>query len=327
MICLGIESTAHTFGIGMVDEKGKILVDEKDVYRPEKGKGIIPQEAAEHHRKVKEEVLKKALEKVKLKMENVDLIAYSFGPGLPPCLLAGADFAIELSKKYNKRLIPINHSLAHVEIGKLTTGSKDPIVVYLSGGNTQIISFVDGRYRVFGETMDIPIGNAIDSLSRQIGIEPPYGPNFDKAAEKGKEYADLPYVVKGMDLSFSGIVTDAVRKFKLGMSKEDVCHSMQEICYAIITEVTERAIAHTGKKEVLLVGGVAASSRMQKMMEQMCLDRGAKLYVVPKEYSGDCGVNIAWTGLLAYKSKWKKSIKDKFDPKWRIDDVEITWLK
>lgn len=327
MICLGIESTAHTFGIGIVDEKGKVLANEKDVYMPVMGKGIVPQEATDHHKKVKEDVLKKALDAAKLEMKDIDLIAYSFGPGLPPCLLVGADFSIELSKKYKKTLIPVNHSLAHVEIGKLTTGSKDPIVVYLSGGNTQIISFVDGRYRIFGETMDIPIGNAIDSLSRQIGIEPPYGPNFDKAAEKGKKYVDLPYVVKGMDLSFSGIVTDAVRKFKAGLSKEDVCYSMQETCFSMITEVAERAIAHTGKKEVLLVGGVAVSRRMQEMMNQMCLDREAKLYTVPKEYAGDNGVNIAWTGILAYESKWKSKINDKFNPKWRMDDVEITWLK
>lgn len=327
MICLGIESTAHTFGIGIVNDKGEILVDEKDVYRQEVGKGIVPQEAAEHHRKVSGDVLEKALKKSGLKMEDVNIIAYAAGPGLPPCLLAGADFAIELSKRYKKILIPVNHSLAHIEIGKLTAGSEDPIIVYLSGGNTQIISFVDDKYRVFGETLDIPVGNAIDSFARQVGIEPPYGPNFDKCAEQGKNYIDLPYVVKGMDLSFSGIVTDAVRKVKNGLKKEDVCYSMQEICFSMITEVTERTMAHTAKNEVLLVGGVAASKRMQEMMNQMCLDREAKMYVVPREYAGDCGANIAWTGVLAHKSKWRQKVENKFNPKWRVEDVEITWLK
>lgn len=327
MICLGIESTAHTFGIGIVNDKGEILADEKDVYIPALGKGIIPHEAAEHHRKVGEEVLKKILEKADLTLGDIDIIAYSAGPGLPPCLLVGADFSIELSKKHKKPLIPVNHCLAHLEIGKLTAGSKDPIIVYLSGGNTQIIAFVDGRYRIFGETMDVPVGNAIDSLAREIGIEPPYGPNFDKTAEQGKQFIDLPYVVKGMDLSFSGIVTKAVKKFKEGLSKQDICYSMQEICFSMITEVTERALAHTAKKEVLLVGGVAASKRMQDMMNQMCIDREAKLYVVPREYAGDCGVNIAWTGMLAYKSKCNQKIENKFNPKWRIDDVEIKWLK
>ena len=109
MICLGIESTAHTFGIGIVNDRGEILSDEKDVYRPVIGKGIIPQEAAEHHRKVSENILEKALKKSELKIEDVDLIAYAAGPGLPPCLLAGANFAINLSKKHKKTLVPVNH--------------------------------------------------------------------------------------------------------------------------------------------------------------------------------------------------------------------------
>jgi len=327
MICLGVESTAHTFGIGIVNEKYEIIADERDTYRPPAGKGIIPHEAAEHHEKLKEEILKRVLEKSRLAMDDIDVISYSAGPGLAPCLLVGAKFSIELAKKFEKPLIPVNHPIAHVEIGRATTGTKDPVVVYLSGGNTQIIAFTEGRYRVFGETLDIPIGNAIDSLARQIGIEPPYGPNFDKAAEKGKQFIDLPYVVKGMDLSFSGIVTAAIKKFKQGLSKEDVCYSMQETCYSMITEVTERALAHTAKEEVLLVGGVAASKRMQDMMNRMCKDRGAKLFAVPHEYSGDNGSMIALVGMMAYKSGWKQEVKNKINPNWRIDEVEVTWLK
>ncbi len=327
MICLGLESTSHTFGIGIVNDKLEILADERSVYMPPAGKGIIPNEAAEHHEKFKDEVLRKALEKSKLTMDDIDIIAYSAGPGLPPSLLVGAKFSIELSKKFKKPLIPVNHPLAHIEIGRVTTDSKDPVVVYLSGGNTQVIAFTGGKYRVFGETMDIPVGNAIDSLSRQIGIEPPYGPNFDKAAEKGKQYIDLPYVVKGMDLSFAGIVTAATKKFKQGLSREDVCYSMQETSFSMITEVTERALAHTGKEEVLLVGGVAASKRMQEMMNQMCSERNAKLYIVPQEYSGDNGSMIALVGVISHKAGWKHKIENKIDPKWRIDEVEVTWLK
>jgi len=326
MICLGVEGTAHTFGIGIVKDN-EILANEKSVYTPPPGKGIIPPEAAEHHSKVKDTILEKALEKASLTLEDIDVIAYSAGPGLPPPLLVCANFSINLSKKFDKPLIPVNHSIAHLEIGRLTTNTKDPVFVYLSGGNTAIIAYAEGFYRIFGETEDIPIGNALDSLAREIRIEPPYGPNFDKFAEKGKKYVELPYVVKGMDLSFSGILTAAVKKFKNGASKEDICYSMQETCFAMVTEVTERALAHTAKEEVLLVGGVAASKRLQDMMNQMCLDRNGKMHVVPKEYAGDCGVNIAWTGLLAHKSKYKQKIEGKINPKWRVDEVKIAWLK
>jgi universal protein Kae1 len=327
MICLGIESSAHTFGIGIVDDKGNILANEKSVYKPSVGKGIIPMDAANFHKMNCEKVLENALNKSKLKMDDIDIVAYVAGAGMAPCLLVGADFAAEVSKKYNKTLVPVCHQVAHLEIGKLTTQTKDPIFLYLSGGNTQIIAFTEGRYRIFGETEDIPIGNALDSLAREIGLEPPYGPNFDKAAENGKKYIELPYVVKGMDLSFTGILTAALNRFKNGASKEDICYSMQETCFAMVTEVTERALAHTAKGEVLLIGGVASSKRMQDMIKTMCEERSAKMFVVPQEFAVDNGANIAWTGILVHNSGWKQKIKDKIKPNWRIDDVEITWLK
>jgi len=321
MICLGIESTAHTFGIGIVNDRGDILADEKDVYRPELGKGIVPQEAAEHHRRVNGYVLEKALKKSGLKIDDIDLIVYAAGPGLPPCLLAGADFSIELSKKYKKPLVQVNHCLAHVEIGKLFTKTKDPIFVYLSGGNTQIIAFIEKFYRIFGETMDIPLGNCLDMVAREMGLQMPGGTAIENLAKKGK-YVELPYVVKGMDVSFSGIGTAAIQLFRNGVAKEDIAFSLQETCFAMLTEVAERAVAHTGKKELLLVGGVAANIRLQEMMRKMCEEREGKMYFVPNQYSGDNGVMIAWTGLLAYKNKKTVKIKDKFLQTWRIDQVE-----
>jgi len=325
MLSLGVETTAHTFGIGIVTDEGKILVNEKDTYIPPIGKGIIPIDAAKHHEKVKEKVLAQALEKSKEKLENVDVISYSAGPGLPPALRVGADFAIGISKKYKKKLIPVNHSLAHLEIGRLTSGTKDPVFVYLSGGNTMIIAYAGGRYRIFGETEDIPVGNCFDVVGREMGLPHPGGPEIEKLALNG-EYVELPYVVKGMDLSFAGIATAATKLFKNGVSKENISYSLQETCFAMLTEVTERAMAHTGKKELLLVGGVAANKRLQEMMKMMCEDRSAKFYVVPSEYSGDQGAMIAWCGILASKSKWKSEFKDKIKPNWRIDQVKINWL-
>jgi len=261
-----------------------------------------------------------------LKFEDIDIIAYSAGPGLPLPLIITADFAIELAKKYKKSLIPVNHCCGHLEIGKLMTNAKDPIFVYLSGGNTQIIAFVEGRYRIFGETEDIPIGNCFDVIAREMNLPMPGGPEIEKLAKNGK-YVKLPYVVKGMDVSYSGIQTAAINLLKRGVPKEDIAYSLQETCFAMLVEVTERALAHTGKSEVLLVGGVAANKRLQEMMKKMCEERGAKMFVVPKEYSCDNGVMIAWVGLLAYKSGWKSSFKDKIFQKWRIDEVEITWIK
>ena len=260
-------------------------------------------------------------------MRDIDIVSFSQGPGIPNMLRVGAAFARYLSLAYDKPLVPVNHCIAHIEVGKLTTAAKDPVVLYLSGGNTQVIAFTEGRYRIFGETQDIPVGNAIDNLAREIGLSPPYGPNFDRIAEEG-QYIKLPYVVKGMDVSFSGILTEAIKKFKAGASAADVCYSFQETAFAMLVEVTERALAHTAKNEVLLVGGVAASKRMQEMVKTMCEERGGKMYVVPREYSGDQGVMIAWTGILAFKNGISVCVKDSsIRQKWRTDEVDIPWLK
>ncbi|MFA4820241.1 MAG: KEOPS complex N(6)-L-threonylcarbamoyladenine synthase Kae1 [Candidatus Aenigmatarchaeota archaeon] len=339
MICLGIESTAHTFSIGIIDDE-KILANTRDMYVPEKG-GINPLDAKEHHVKVKDKVLEESLATAGLSLTDIDLFAYAAGPGLPPCLKVGAQFAKEISK--NKPLFAVNHGVAHIEIGKLMCGCKDPIAVYVSGGNTQVIGYASGRYRVFGETQDIPIGNAIDVFIRETygkdkKAETFGGPVMEKLAEGGC-YMELPYVVKGMDLSFTGITTAAIQKYNKDKSEQmlrNLCFSFQETCYAMLTEVTERALAHTGKSEVLLVGGVAASKRFREMIEIMCQERGAKAFVVPKEYSGDQGVMIAWTGLLMHRSGVKPVSKQThgvrhtivdYNSMWRTDQAEITWME
>jgi len=204
----------------------------------------------------------------------------------------------------------------------LTTGSKDPIIAYLSGANTQVIAHVEGRYQIIGETENLPLGNAIDMLARELNLPMPGGPEIEKLALKG-EYVDLPYTVKGCDLSYSGILTETIKKHKQGIKPEDISYSFQETCFAMLAEVTERAMAHTDKEEVLLVGGVASNKRLQEMLRIMAEERGAKFFVVPQEYSGDCGASIAWTGILAYQKGYEIPVEDsQIKQKWRIDEVE-----
>lgn len=334
---LGIEGTAHTFGIGIFD--GKILADVRDSYKPKQGSGIHPTEAAEHHERVKEKILQQALDEAGITMDDIDTIAYSKGPGLPPCLLRVVNFIKEIGQ--GKKIIEVNHPVAHIEIARFLTGARDPIVIYVSGGNTQIIGYAGGCYRVFGETLDIPIGNALDTFARGLGLPFPGGPEIEKLAEQSqKKYSELPYVVKGMDLSFSGIVTAALNKWEEGRkenktdekkndeNKKNLCYSFQETCYAMLAEVTERAMAHTGKQEVVLTGGVAASKRLRDMLDIMATERGAKAFVCPIEYSGDNGTMIAVAGHVAQKAGQKPISADEadFDPKWRVDEVDVKWM-
>lgn len=328
MFCLGLESTAHTFGIGIVESSRiRILANAKDVYKPKQGWGIHPTEAAEHHKTVSRKVLDDAVAQAGISLDDIDVIAYAAGPGLPPCLKAGLGFAQELAGARGKNMLPVNHCVAHIEVGKLLSGAEDPVTLYVSGGNTQVIAFSAGRYRVFGETQDISVGNAIDTFMRETGGSYPGGPAMEELATRGARFVELPYVVKGMDLSFSGILTDALQKFREGLSVSDLCFSFQETCYAMLTEVTERALAHTGKDEVLVTGGVAASERLCGMLKVMCEERGARFFACPKEYAGDNGAMIGVAGALAFGSGQKgiKAEEADFKQRWRTDEVEVTW--
>jgi len=322
IISLGIEGTAHTFGVGIVSEDGMILADERDVYKSPKGKGLIPLDAKKHHEKVAQSLLEKAIISSRISFEDIDIISYSAGPGLPPPLLFTARFAKKLAENFSKTLVRVHHGIGHIEIGRLLTGCKDAVVVYLSGGHNAILAFVDDSYKIFGETQDITIGNLFDTIARELNFSMPGGPKIDELAEKGKNYIPIPYTVKGMDVSFSGVQTVVLKLISEGINKEDIAFSLEETCFAMLTEVAERALAHTEKNELLLVGGVASSKRLQKMMSKMCEERGAKFYVVPPRYSSDNGVMIAYAGLLAYKNGLDKPFEDLIKPKWRIDEVK-----
>ena len=323
MIVLGIEGTAHTVGVGIVSEN-RILANISKMYKPSQG-GIHPREAANHHAKYLPELLKKAMEDAGVRPENIDGISFSQGPGLGPCLRTVATAARILSMKLKVPIIGVNHCIAHLEIGRFTTGAEDPVMLYVSGGNTQVISYTSGRYRVFGETLDIGIGNMLDKLGREMNLPFPGGPKIENLAKMGEKYISLPYSVKGMDVSFSGLFTAA--KNLIGKEKiEDIAYSVQETAFAMLTEVTERALTHLRKDEVLLAGGVARNKRLRNMLSIMCEERGAKLYIPPPELCVDNGAMIAYLGLLFLKHGIKMKIKDtEVIQRFRTDQVDIPW--
>jgi N6-L-threonylcarbamoyladenine synthase/protein kinase Bud32 len=325
MLCLGIEGTAHTFGIGIVNSKGRILANAAKTYMPEHG-GIHPREAAQFHAANARSVLDEALKLAGIEVKNIDLIAFSQGPGLGPVLRTAATAARALAVWLDVPIIGVNHCIAHVEIGRMAENARDPVTLYVSGGNTQVIAFDAGRYRVFGETLDIPIGNCLDVFAREVGIQHPGGPNVERLAREGKNYIPLPYVVKGMDLSFSGLMSEAVRKHRAGADLRDLCYSLQETAFAALVEVTERAVAHTEKKEVMLTGGVAANKRLREMLRLMAREHRAKFYVPPMELCGDQGAMIAWTGLLMYKHGVRQKLNQtQVFQRYRTDEVDVVW--
>ncbi len=326
MICIGIESTAHTFGVGIVNDKGLVLANVKDTYTTKTG-GIVPVDAAEHHVQVFDRVIKDALEKAKLKMKDIDLISFSQSPGLGHTLRIGAIAARSLSLINDIPLVGVNHCIAHLEIGRLLTDAKDPVLLYVSGANTQVIAYEGGKYRVFGESLDGGVGNFLDSFARELGLGFPGGPKIAQLAEKGEKLVKLPYVVKGMDVSFGGLLTNLKQKLKSGeFSKEDLAYSIQETVFAMLLEVSERAMAHCNKDELLLGGGVACNTRLKEMSKKMCEDRNAKCFVLPNEFNVDNGAMIAWLGIVMNNAGITTPIeKSEIKPYERTDDVKVTW--
>ncbi len=325
IIGLGIESTAHTFGASVVSSDGTILSNVKDVYKPPQGMGIHPREASRHHSDVAPRVLKEALSKANVSYKDLDFVAYSAGPGLGPCLRVGATLARFISAYYEKPLIPVHHGVGHIELGALLTKAKDPLVLLLSGGHTMILAAHKRRWRVFGETLDITLGQLIDQFGRHIGLASPSGPQVEALALKGKKFVELPYVVKGNDLSYSGLLSAAKKALKSN-SVEDVAFSLQEVAFSMLAETTERAVALTKKKEIMVVGGVAANKRLKEILDKVAERHSSEVLVVPQEYAGDCGAQIAWTGALYYLKSFSVRPEEGFiDQSWRIDEVDVPW--
>src|ERR671910_252813 len=315
MLCLGIESTAHTFGCSIVDSRGKILSDARDVYKAPEGSGIHPREASRHHMQVSPDTLQNALKSGNVTMKDIDIVGYSAGPGLGPCLRVGAVISRTVAGFYKKPLVPVNHALGHIELGAMLTGASDPLVLLVSGGHTMILAFSHGRWRVFGETLDITVGQLLDQFGRALGFASPCGNRIEQlASQSAGKYLQLPYIIKGNDVSFSGLLTAAVKLAS---------------CNTELADTVERALSFTSKKEMMIVGGVAANKRLAQMLDSVCNRQNAKLFVCPIKFAGDNGAQIAWTALQEYlATKMNVHVEEStVQQSWRLDTVNVSWRR
>nr|WCZ58706.1 tRNA N6-adenosine threonylcarbamoyltransferase [Seculamonas ecuadoriensis] len=347
LIALGFEGSANKLGIGIVTDDGTILANVRHTFITPPGTGFLPRETAEHHRSYAIPLVKQALEEAGITPQDLTCLCYTRGPGMGPCLVSVAVVARTLAQLWNKPLIPVNHCVGHIEMGRAVTGGGDPIVLYVSGGNTQVIAYSMNRYRIFGETIDIAVGNLLDRFARVINLsnDPSPGYNIEQLAKQGgAKLIEIPYAVKGMDVSFAGIQSYmenvATKMLAKGECTEaDLCFSLQETIFSMLVEITERAMAHCEKSEVLIVGGVGCNERLQKMMDDMVSERGGRLFAMDDRYCIDNGAMIAFTGLLQYRSARAREpeldgaacsaaihpSKADCTQRFRTDEVYVTW--
>jgi N6-L-threonylcarbamoyladenine synthase len=339
VLALGIEGSANKLGIGVVryrcEEGGakpqfSILSNPRKTFVSPPGTGFLPRETAWHHQNHIVPLVRLALEEAGLPWRRptalsvaaataadggeyatrwppVDCICFTQGPGMGGPLRSCSVCARVLAQLWGVPLVGVNHCVGHIEMGRCVTGVDDPIVLYVSGGNTQVICYSTNRYRIFGETIDIAVGNCLDRFAREIELsnDPSPGYNIEQLAKSGTKFVPLPYVVKGMDMSFSGILTyvrnEARTQLKRGeCTKADLCYSLQETIFAMLIEVTERAMAHCRRSAVLIVGGVGCNKRLQAMMQTMVDARGGTLCAMDSRYCIDNGAMIAQAGLCSF---------------------------
>lgn len=346
-LALGLEGSANKLGVGII-KHGKnspllhmtgaeVLSNIRDTYITPPGEGFLPRDTARHHRNWIVRLIKRSLVEAGLTMEDIDVICFTRGPGMGAPLNSVVVIARALSLLYDKPLVGVNHCVGHIEMGREITGAMNPVVLYVSGGNTQVIAYSKQKYRIFGETLDIAIGNCLDRFARilKISNNPSPGYNIELLARKGltkpENFIQLPYTVKGMDISMSGIlenIENIAKNDKVGKyAPQDLCFSLQECLFAMLVEITERAMAHVNSNQVLIVGGVGSNIRLQQMMEIMVKDRGGHIYATDERFCIDNGIMIAHAGLLSYRmGDYVKDLNETIcSQRFRTDEVWINW--
>jgi len=331
-IVIGFEGSANKIGIGIIED-GKVLSNVRRTYVTPPGQGFLPRDTARHHQQCILQILKESLDVANITPQQIDCIAYTKGPGMGAPLVSVAVVARTVAQLWEKPIVGVNHCIGHIEMGRLITGALNPTVLYVSGGNTQVIAYSERRYRIFGETIDIAVGNCLDRFARVLKLsnDPSPGYNIEQMAKRGSKYIELPYTVKGMDVSFSGILSFiegmADRLLKSGeCTPEDLCFSLQETLFSMLVEITERAMAHCGSQEVLIVGGVGCNERLQSMMGIMAEERGAKLFATDERFCIDNGVMIAQAGWEMFCSGQITDFEETWcTQRYRTDEVEVTW--
>jgi N6-L-threonylcarbamoyladenine synthase len=352
-IALGLEGSANKLGIGLIlhphptienpSPSAIILSNIRHTFHARPGTGFLPKDTAIHHRQHVVPLILQALRDTNLTPADIDCICYTKGPGMGAPLQSVAIAARTLSLLWSKPLVGVNHCVGHIEMGREITGAQNPVVLYVSGGNTQVIAYAAQRYRIFGEALDIAVGNCLDRFARTLMIsnDPAPGYNIEQMAKLGRHLVDLPYAVKGMDCSFSGILAAidilATKLFNgngdwkdegtgLPITREDLCFSLQETVYAMLVEITERAMAHVGSSQVLIVGGVGSNERLQEMMGIMAQERGGGVFKTDERFCIDNGIMIAHAGLLAYRTGFTTPLEESTcTQRFRTDEVFVKW--
>ena len=313
MYILGIESSCDETSFSIVkngrEEIATIVSSQIDIHKD--FGGVVPEIASRNHVKNVTMVLDECLEKAKMKMEDIDAIAVTYGPGLIGSLLIGLEAAKTLAWIYNKPLIPVHHIAGHIYANSLVKELEFPLLaIVVSGGHTELVLMKEHyKFKKLGGTLDDAIGECFDKVARVLGLEYPGGPKLDKLAKEGKPTYKLPIPLKddSYNFSFSGLKSAVINlvhnEEQRGrkINKADLAASFEKVAVDSIVRKAKKAIKEEGVKHVIVAGGVAANSMLREKVKEMGEELNVEVIFPPMKYCTDNGAMIAAAGYYAYK--------------------------
>ncbi len=340
-IILGIESSCDETAASVVQENeqeipvilSSIVSSQVDVHK-EFG-GVVPELAARSHVEKIDLITKKAIDESGIKLEDLDAVAATAGPGLIVCLSVGLSFGKAVASSLNKPFIAVNHLEGHALSPKLNSKLNYPYLLLLvSGGHTQFLSVQSlGKYKRLGTTIDDAVGEAFDKTAKLLGIEFPGGPKIEEFAKKGdpKKY-ELPKPIihrGGCNLSFAGLKTAVLKiakKIKTDQEKYDLAASFQKTVEEILYKKSKIAFKefkniNTNKNNIFVVaGGVAANKKIREVLTNLCEEENFTPIFPPINLCGDNAAMIAMVGLEKFKLKQFNDLDYPAKPRWALDE-------
>ena len=305
ILTLGIESSCDETSVSVVRNGREVLsnvintqIDIHTIYG-----GVVPEIASRNHIDNISAVTKEALAQANVTLDDIDVIAVTYGPGLVGALLVGLSYAKALSFASGKPLVGVNHLEGHIAANYITHQDLKPpfLCMMMSGGNTQIVHVKDyTEFEVLGRTTDDAVGEAFDKIARVIGLGYPGGPKVDKMAQDGEANIDLPKAhTEGLNFSFSGLKTAVINLHHKdeNINKADLCKSFEKTVAEMLVTNVKKAIEQTGVKTIALAGGVAANSYIRSEFEKI---EDAKIYMPDLKLCTDNGAMIASAGYYDY---------------------------
>ena len=343
-LILGIESSCDETAASIISENeqgspivlSNIVSSQVDVHK-EFG-GVVPELAARSHIEKIDWIVQKAIDESGIKIEEIDAIASTAGPGLIVCLSVGLSFGKAFAASLNKPFIAVNHLEGHALSPKLNSNLDYPyLLLLISGGHSQYLSVKNlGNYKRLGTTIDDAIGEAFDKTAKLLGIDFPGGPQIEVFAKKGdpNKY-ELPKPIfnkGGCNLSFAGLKTAILKitkQIKTDQEKFDLAASFQKTVVEILLKKTKIAFeefeeqANPKEKKFVVAGGVAANKKIRSMLLNLCKEENYEPIFPPIELCGDNAAMIAMVGLEKFKLKQFSKLDYPAKPRWPLDEDAV----